>query len=89
MFHYAPLDLETLRLVNNLIKINQLGFVSLEGQPGDCFHGNKSINIIGGNRIESDYINNTKVWGVEQVSYIIGFYPTEKKKPIRKKIVKL
>jgi hypothetical protein len=36
MFHAAPLDNETIPLMNDLVLINQLGFVSMEGQPGIC-----------------------------------------------------
>lgn len=39
MFHQGPLDPETLKLVKILININKLGFVSTEGQPGDCEYG--------------------------------------------------
>lgn len=38
MFHLGPIFRETIKLTDDLIEINKLGFVSLQGQPGDCVY---------------------------------------------------
>jgi len=63
MFHGGPIDPETVQLLGPLIKINELGFVSIEGQPGEC-----EYNIIG-----------KPISASEQVSYIVGFYPRNRR----------
>lgn len=35
-FHLAPVDRETIPLLKTLIRINEAGFVTIEGQPGEC-----------------------------------------------------
>lgn len=58
-YHPGPVDEETIPLLGNLIKINSMGFVSIEGQPASCVYGM--------------YAPKTQLYlDVEQKSYIIG-----------------
>lgn len=76
-YHLGPIDEETIPLVNDLVKINEAGFLSIEGQPA---------------LVETDFVEKTwkypngRIGGnwwytIEQKPYICGFMPTSQLNP--------
>jgi len=62
-YHNTPILQETVPLLTSLIKINDYGFFSTQGQPGTCTTGKSAIN--------------NKQFIEEQRGYIEGYVPSQ------------
>jgi hypothetical protein len=67
--HLGPVDQETIPLLKNLVKINKMGFITLQGQPSECYHEKyiKKIWI----KTHGKYIGDYFAQG-QQKSYVVG-----------------
>jgi transcription termination factor NusB len=80
-FHLGPVDPETIPLLKNLILINEAGFVTLEGQPGECGFERINKKRITSKRLDKikklsriePFANYGKFVEEEQRAYMSGF----------------
>ncbi len=72
----GPVFPETIPLLGNLIEINQLNFISLEGQPGECVEEFSHIALE--DDLEAEIFNTTGIIQVFQRAYIDGIYPRDR-----------
>jgi hypothetical protein len=76
-YHSGPIDKETVPLLKKLIKINKMGFVSIEGQPAVCSYKNITTKNIFGKEIGKMFYDE------EQKSYSVGILPLKYLAPLR------
>ena len=70
-YHLGPIDPETIPLVQNLVRINEMGFFSTSGQPALT----ETVFIEPWKNNETGRTGGNKWFETEQKSYIVGFMP--------------